>query len=366
MFNKIIVFSFILANAILCQNAIIVENFDHRFNHKWEAISGYDEDYYMSWQIESGKLRQNNIINDPTGLLRYAYLPDFKCSEFLAEVDIMTTNAGANPRIGFVFGVKGMKFYRFRICQDSKTNQTCADLWCNGWFTPAGSSYKWTKIIDAWISKNIEPHQLYRLRLIVTAKKWQFFLDESLVLEVDTDRCYPVGPVDGAGRGIGAFYNMVLQDAYEGGAVGLYAVETDALFDNLYLKCLNSNSSNVVRVQRYGKQLLAQDLAQLVWRHAYQANIWDCSNMSSCLGNYLRSLGWHVLIAQGTLLGRSHAWVLVETQYERYTAVEATSISIKPDFPTPEQVWNLDDVMQKYPWEYGYYHIAPPHLVKRS
>jgi uncharacterized protein (DUF3084 family) len=77
----------------------------------------------------------------------------------------------------------------------------------------------------------------------------------------------------------------------------------------------------------------------LKWLTEYQANLFDCSEMTAALERELENAGFHTIIAVGTTPGKPgtrHAWLLVEAEAGKYIPVEAT---------IPSVVW----------WEYPYF-----------
>lgn len=89
--------------------------------------------------------------------------------------------------------------------------------------------------------------------------------------------------------------------------------------------------------QQYGVKKLDQALNRQWNEEAYEANVFDCSEMSALLEWYLEREGWNVDIAIGNSPWGSegkHAWLLVETSEGKWIPVEATQwCIIYPDDP---------------------------------
>ncbi|MFH0847285.1 MAG: hypothetical protein V1894_04435 [Chloroflexota bacterium] len=83
--------------------------------------------------------------------------------------------------------------------------------------------------------------------------------------------------------------------------------------------------------QQYSLDTLGLLMDYLYWLKEYQANVFDCSEMSACLEHSLENFGFHTLIAVGNSPDGSatgHAWLLVETEPNAYMPVEATQLSV--------------------------------------
>ena len=82
--------------------------------------------------------------------------------------------------------------------------------------------------------------------------------------------------------------------------------------------------------QKFGVYDLSDELNGLEWMHPYEADVFDCSEMSACLEWYLENKGWHAKIVVGdTPFGTGrHAWLLVETSVGHYMPVESVTIEV--------------------------------------
>lgn len=77
--------------------------------------------------------------------------------------------------------------------------------------------------------------------------------------------------------------------------------------------------------QRYGLQTLGETLNTLQWdSNAYQIGEFDCSEMSAYLERELENKGYHTVI----VVGRKHAWLMVEFERQAYIPIEATTSQI--------------------------------------
>jgi len=98
--------------------------------------------------------------------------------------------------------------------------------------------------------------------------------------------------------------------------------------------------------QKFGVQDLEDELIGFEWYYPYQADVFDCSEMSAFLEWYLENEGWHAKIVAGDSPSDSgrHAWLLVETSEGKYMPVEATSVRVvlwsEPNF---DNYWIYDD-----------------------
>jgi len=96
--------------------------------------------------------------------------------------------------------------------------------------------------------------------------------------------------------------------------------------------------------QKFGVYDLDAELFALSWSEPYQADVFDCSEMSACLEWHLENKGWHAKIYVGDSpfgSGR-HAWVIVETSEGKYMPVESTTLKV---------VWWSDPNFDNY-WEF--------------
>ncbi|MDP2931458.1 MAG: hypothetical protein Q8O05_03030 [Chloroflexota bacterium] len=87
----------------------------------------------------------------------------------------------------------------------------------------------------------------------------------------------------------------------------------------------------VKSTQQYGVDQLAAFLNQGRWARSYEANVFDCSEMSAYLERDLENAGFHTLIAIGKSpdgSGQGHAWLLAEASQGHYMPVEATAHSV--------------------------------------
>ena len=96
--------------------------------------------------------------------------------------------------------------------------------------------------------------------------------------------------------------------------------------------------------QKFGVYNLDDELSKLEWTEPYQAGVFDCSEMSTCLEWFLENMGWHVKIYSGDspFGSGSHAWLIVETSEGKYMPVESTTLEV---------VWWSDTNFDNY-WEY--------------
>lgn len=96
--------------------------------------------------------------------------------------------------------------------------------------------------------------------------------------------------------------------------------------------------------QKFGVYNLDDELSKLEWTEPYQAGVFDCSEMSTCLEWYLENNGWHVKIYRGDspFSSGKHAWLIVETTEGKYMPVESTNLEV---------VWWSDTNFDNY-WEY--------------
>jgi hypothetical protein len=82
--------------------------------------------------------------------------------------------------------------------------------------------------------------------------------------------------------------------------------------------------------QKYGVDELANWLSKWEWIKPYQANVFDCSEMSAYTERKLENEGWHTKIVVGNSpfsTGR-HCWLLVETRVGKYMPVESIDLSV--------------------------------------
>ncbi|OQX90757.1 MAG: hypothetical protein B6D58_09545 [candidate division Zixibacteria bacterium 4484_95] len=312
--------------------SLIFEDFDNGFSYTFQAFVHDGEVDNSRWACSNGYLTVDNSDN----MLSYFLLTSKSWRTLIADVDFKITHSYGNGRVGFIIGHNDI-FIRFRVCFESQT----ADFYCIT-ITPL----TFTKLNQVSLIKPLAIDTWYRLRLVIN-NGFQFFLDDQLLLTIPDyiNICIEFEPEGDC---------VSISDYIMNSFIGLYAVECSAQFDNLYVKSLEI-------YQHYGKNALAQELSHLEWRYQYVKNFFDCSNMSAALAQYLQSLGWKTLIA----CGKMHAWVLVETHPGLYTAVEATCLAIKSDFPQPEEIYSVDQIMKLYPREYRFDHLPPPILVRR-
>jgi hypothetical protein len=82
--------------------------------------------------------------------------------------------------------------------------------------------------------------------------------------------------------------------------------------------------------QEFGVYNLDYFLKHYQWVKNYQADVFDCSEMSACTEWVLENAGFHTIIATGNSpdgnFGK-HAWLLVEVEQGKYMPVEATATS---------------------------------------
>ncbi|MEO0126315.1 MAG: hypothetical protein ABIL44_01025 [candidate division WOR-3 bacterium] len=302
----------ILYEIILAQGneQTIREDFEGDFQNNWQAISGICEDEI--WDIYNGELLKNN----PEDILRYIYLKDFFFNEFIAEVDVRLITSYRNGRIGIVFGKGKGHLFLVRVCFDTNT----ADF-----RYLVEEPFSWYDIYSSKIKKKLILNNWYRLRIVVEEQRIRFYVDEEMVFDIE-------------------HYNY---DLIKDGAIGLYCVEGYAAFDNLYAKSLDT----ILIAQRYGIELLADDLNKLSWRYKYIRNVFNCTNQSAALAIYLKSIGWNAWIAAN----ENHNWVRVETEPGYYIDVEATTLEINWNRPRAlAEYYNIEDLIRNNPREYGF------------
>ncbi|MEO0095985.1 MAG: hypothetical protein ABIL66_08860 [candidate division WOR-3 bacterium] len=338
----------LLSNPILSQEVdeivdrtsdFIYEDFESGFNHDWEF---YDSD--IDCGLTNGVLKVDNITNSETGRLWYMYLLDYEWDAMLIDVDFKIEETGYNARVGIIMGLNSAgDFFRLRV----DINGTC-DFYLHN-----EEPFEWHKLAESKISPLVID-KWYRMRVVVQQDKVSFSVDGTPALELDCRKyCFKNVANNGEIISQGNLYENI-----RGCRVGIYAVESQVIFDNFYCKKLISEPAVV---KRYGKENLRNDLKQLTWRYDYKINVFDCSNQSLILGYALRELGWNCLIAAGN----GHAWLLVETSPGAYTAVEATTISIRNDYPQYQEVGTLEEMQQKYPWDYNFPYEGPYLFCKR-
>ena len=98
--------------------------------------------------------------------------------------------------------------------------------------------------------------------------------------------------------------------------------------------------------QKLGVYNLDDELSSVSWSEPYEANVFDCSEMSGCLEWWLENRGWHakIYVGDSPFSSGKHAWLIVETSDGNYMPVEATTIRV---------VWWDDPYFDNY-WEYDY------------
>jgi hypothetical protein len=97
--------------------------------------------------------------------------------------------------------------------------------------------------------------------------------------------------------------------------------------------------------QQYGVNNLSSYLSGRQWLREYEANVFDCSEMSAYVERDLECYGFHTLIAVGNSPSGSnlkHAWLLVEVESGKYMPVEATTT------PSPSVVWQNNPNFNNY------------------
>ena len=113
---------------------------------------------------------------------------------------------------------------------------------------------------------------------------------------------------------------------------------------------------------------LEHTIGNFTWMRAPENNVFDCSEMSAYLWQYLTNRGWKCAIVLGYYHVRYHAWLLVNTVDEFITPVEATKLrairindteyegylQFKKFFPTLQDALDWDhqdfDYWNSYPY----------------
>lgn len=80
--------------------------------------------------------------------------------------------------------------------------------------------------------------------------------------------------------------------------------------------------------QQYGLENLRGCLWGRGWNKEYEADIFDCTEMSAFLERWLENRGFHTYIVGGEYEGEPHAWVKVEVAPQKYVLVETTAVSV--------------------------------------
>ena len=97
--------------------------------------------------------------------------------------------------------------------------------------------------------------------------------------------------------------------------------------------------------QVYGTDNLTAYLAQWEWAREYEANVFDCTEMSALLECLLENEGFHSIIVIGKYEDISHAWLEVETSPKQYAIVEATAlVVVEADNYTP--IYRHEDIYE--------------------
>lgn len=105
-------------------------------------------------------------------------------------------------------------------------------------------------------------------------------------------------------------YETAREESYSNGY-------NDAYFNFYYVK---------PKSQKYGLESLKTAVRQVTWTRSYEEGVFDCSEMSAYIEWYLENQGFHAIILVGECPfdSGSHAWVLAETDKNKYMPIEAT------------------------------------------
>ena len=83
--------------------------------------------------------------------------------------------------------------------------------------------------------------------------------------------------------------------------------------------------------QQYGEDILQGYLQGWYWSTPYEADVFDCTEMSALLERWLENKGFHTYIAGGQLNNDPHCWLRVEVAPSKYVIVEATTSRVITD-----------------------------------
>lgn len=111
---------------------------------------------------------------------------------------------------------------------------------------------------------------------------------------------------------------------------------------------------------------LEQTLKNFAWMRSSETGVFDCSEMSAYLWQYLTNRGWSCAIVVG-YQQREHAWLLVDTTDEFITPVESTTLrAIRrndtryEDYLKFEELFpTLQDALKWWHEEFDYWNSYP-------
>lgn len=128
---------------------------------------------------------------------------------------------------------------------------------------------------------------------------------------------------------------------------------------NVYQHFSGSDSENAQFVFTWDVAGLEHTLKNFTWMRSSETGVFDCSEMSAYLWQYLTNRGWKCALVLGYYHQRYHAWLLVDTVDEFITPVESTTLRVirrndtdyegylqfKKFFPTLQDAldWNRED-----------------------
>jgi len=320
-----------LISFFMTQGVVITEDFNGGFSYKWCSFPNI-ADSECTWWIYDGKLCTHNILYDKEGILKYLYLNDFTCEEFIAEVDIKIQDS-FNGRFGIIFGHKSGNFFRFRIFFDSQI----ADFYYH-----TQLPFNWFLLEEKKVLKKMTLNEWYRLKVVITKTAFSFYIDDVLIFDIRKSYYFKEITPD----------NVVINegDAYEfakGGQIALYAVEIQCMWDNFWAKDISCSGQNTYISVGKLKNLLDK----LDWAFEYREHVFDCSNCSAALCVYLNS----ICIKSWIVANYNHAWVRSLIDEYHYVDIEAITISINWDAPDAlYEYYDITSLITQNPCEYGY------------